>query len=74
MLFTKYYSGDQISHNESGWARGTYGGRTGAGKVLVGTPEGNKPLERLIRRWEDNIKMDLQEVWWRSKDWIDLAK
>ena len=31
-------------------------------KVLVGKPEGKKPLERSRRRWEDNIKMDLQEV------------
>ena len=33
-------------------------------KVLVGKPEGNRPLGRPRRRWEDNIKMDLQEVGW----------
>jgi hypothetical protein len=40
---------------------------------LVGKPEGNKPLERPRRRWEDNIKMDLWEVGWGATDWIDLA-
>jgi hypothetical protein len=38
--------------------------RRGAYRVLVGKPEGTRPLERLRRRWEDNIKMDLQEVGW----------
>ena len=41
--------------------------------VLVGKPEGKRPLGRRRRRWEDNIKMDLQEVGW-DMDWIDLAK
>jgi hypothetical protein len=36
----------------------------GAYTVLVGKPEGRRPLERLRRRWEDNIKMDLREVEW----------
>ena len=35
---------------------------TGVHRVLVGKPEGKRPLERPRRRWEDNIKMDLQEV------------
>jgi hypothetical protein len=34
----------------------------GVNRVLVGKPEGKRPLERPRRRWEDNIKMDLQEV------------
>jgi hypothetical protein len=33
-------------------------------RVLVGKPEGNRPLERPRRRWEDGIKMDLQEICW----------
>jgi hypothetical protein len=41
--------------------------------VLVGKPEGKRPLGRPRRRWEDNNKMDLQEVGW-DKDWIDLAQ
>jgi hypothetical protein len=38
------------------------GERRGAYRALVGKPEGRRPLERLRRRWEDNIKMDLREV------------
>jgi hypothetical protein len=41
---------------------------------LAGKPEGNGPLGRLRRRWQDNIKMDIQEVGRGSKDWIDLAQ
>jgi hypothetical protein len=40
---------------------------------LAGKPEGKRPLGRFMHRWEDNIKMDLQEVVWRNMDWIDLA-
>ena len=44
-------------------------------RVLVGKPEGKRPLGRLRRRWEDNIKMDLQEVGCcGGMDWIDLAQ
>jgi hypothetical protein len=39
----------------------------------VGRPEGNGPLERPRRRWDD-IKMDLREVGWDGMDWIDLAQ
>jgi len=41
--------------------------------VLVGKPEGKRPLGRPRHRWEDNIKMDLQEGRWGNMDWIDLA-
>jgi hypothetical protein len=40
----------------------------------MGKPEEKKALGRSRRRWEDNIKMDLQEVVWRDKDWIDLVE
>jgi len=43
-------------------------------RVLVGKPEGKRPLRRPRHRWEDNIKMDLQEVGCRSMDWIELAQ
>jgi len=43
-------------------------------RVLVGRPEGKRPLGRLRRRWEDNIKMDLQEVGWGCEDWTELAQ
>jgi hypothetical protein len=46
----------------------------GAYRVLVGRPEGRRPLGRPRRRWKDNIKMDLQEVGWGDVDWIDMAK
>jgi len=42
--------------------------------VLVGKPEGTRPLGRPRCRWEDNIKMDLQEVGCGDIDWIDLAQ
>jgi hypothetical protein len=43
-------------------------------RVLVGKPEGNRPLGRPRRRWEYNIKMDLQEVGCGGMDWIGLAQ
>ena len=39
----------------------------------MGKPEGDIPLGRPRRRWEDNIRMDLQEVWCGCTDWIELA-
>ena len=45
----------------------------GVYRVLVGKPEGKRPLGRPRRRWEDNIKMDLQEVGW-GMEWIELAQ
>ena len=43
-------------------------------KVLVGKPEGERPLGRPRRRWEDNIKMDLQEVVGDCGEWMELAQ
>jgi len=43
-------------------------------RVLVGKPEGKRPLGRPRRRWEDNIKMDLQEVGGGHGDWMELAQ
>ena len=45
----------------------------GVRRVLVGKPEGKRPLGRPRRRWEDNIKMDLQEVGGGWGDWMELA-
>ena len=50
-----------------GEGRGVY-------RVLVGKSEGKRPLGRPRRRWEDNIKMDLQEVGCGGMDWIELAQ
>ena len=44
----------------------------GVHRVLVGKPEGKRPLGRSKRRWEDNIKMDLQEVGRGRGDWMEL--
>ena len=46
----------------------------GVHRVLVGKPEGKRPLGRPRRRWEDNIKMDLQEVGGSCGDWMELAQ
>ena len=46
----------------------------GMHKVLVGNPEGKKPLGRQRRRWEDNSKMDLEEVGRGCGDWMELAQ
>jgi len=45
----------------------------GVCRILVGEPEGKRPLGRPRRRWEDFIKMDLQEVGFGGMDWIELA-
>ena len=50
-----------------GEGRGVY-------RVLVGKPEGKRPLGTPRRRWEDNIRMDLQEVGLVYEDWIGLAQ
>jgi hypothetical protein len=51
----------------TGWRRGVY-------RVLVGKAEGKRPLERSRSRWEDNIKMNLQEVGCGGMEWIVLAQ
>jgi hypothetical protein len=52
---------------QMGEGRGVY-------RVLVGKPERKRPLRRPRCRWEDNMKMDLQEVGCGSMDWIELAQ
>ena len=51
-----------------------YCSTTGVHRVLVGKPEGKRPLGRPRRRWEDNIKMYLQEVGGSCGDWMELAQ
>ena len=48
--------------------------RRDAYRVLIGKPVGKRPLGRPRRRWEDNIKLDLEEVNWFGMDWTDLAQ
>ena len=57
-----------------GGALACMGEGRGVHRVLVGKPEGKRPLGRPRRRWEDNIKMDLQEVEWGCGDWMELAE
>ena len=56
------------------WACGAYGWGEGVYRVLVGKPEGRRPLGRPRRRWVDNIRLDLQEVGCGYMDWIGLAQ
>ena len=57
-----------------GGACSTYGGGERCIEGLVGKPEGKIPLGRPRRRWEDTIKIDLQEAGCEGMDWIDLAQ
>jgi hypothetical protein len=50
------------------------GENSGVHRVLVGKPEGKRPLRRPRRRWEDNIKMDIQEVGGVRGEWMELAQ
>jgi hypothetical protein len=50
------------------------GEKRNAYRLLVGNPEGKRPLGRPRRRWVDYIKMDLGEVGWGDVDWIGLAQ
>jgi hypothetical protein len=50
------------------------GEKRNAYRILVGNPEGKRPLCKLRRRWVDNIKMDLREIGWDDMHRIDLAQ
>jgi hypothetical protein len=52
----------------------TYREKKDVNRVLVGKPEGERPLGKPRRRWEDDIKMDLQEVGCGGKDWMEPAQ
>jgi hypothetical protein len=65
-----------VEKNEVGGACGTYGGGRGAYRILVERPEGRRSTGRPKRRWEDNIKMDLQEVGceaWTGLSWLRIG-
>ena len=67
-----FCAGGKIDKNEMGGACGAYG--RGVYRVLVGKPEGKRPLGRPRRRWEDNIKTDLQEVGGGCGYWMELSQ
>jgi hypothetical protein len=52
----------------------TNGEKRNAYKILVGSPEGRRPLGRPRLRWVNNIKMNLGDIGWDGRDWIDLAQ
>jgi hypothetical protein len=60
--------------NEMGWACSTYDDRRRLYRFLVEELDGEIPLGRPRRRWEDNVKMILQEVGCGGMDWIELAQ
>jgi hypothetical protein len=57
-----------------GWDCSIYWENRKAYRVLVGKPEGKRPLGRARRKWEENIKIDLTEIGCGGMDWIDLAQ
>jgi hypothetical protein len=50
------------------------GEKMNAYRILVGEPEGKRPLGKPRRRWMNNIKMDLREIGWDGMDWINLSE
>jgi hypothetical protein len=50
------------------------GEKRNANRILMGNPEGKRPLGRQRRRWADSIKMYLREIGWDGRVWIDLAQ
>jgi hypothetical protein len=73
-MLTQYCAGDKIKKNEMGGECSADAERRGVYRVLVGKPEGKKPLGRPRRRWNDYIKIDLQVVGCGGMDWIELAQ
>jgi hypothetical protein len=57
-----------------GRACSTNGDKWNAYRILLGKPQGNRPLGRPRNRWVDNIKTDLRETRWDGMDWINLAQ
>jgi hypothetical protein len=74
VLLTQYCADDKIEKYEMGGACSVDGMERGVYTVLVGKPEGKRPLGRPRRRWENNIRMDVQEVRCGGMDWTGLAQ
>jgi hypothetical protein len=78
-LHNLYSSPNVIRKIKSRWMRGAghvarMGEMRNEYRVLVGKPEGKRPLGRPRRRWVENIRIDVRELGWDSRDWIDLAQ
>ena len=66
--------GYKIEKNEIGRACSAYGGEVRHIQCFGGEHAGKRPLGRPRHRWEDNVKIDLQEVGYAGMDWIELAQ
>ena len=75
-MYTVYVLIGMVKSRRMGWAGhvARMGEGSGVHRVLVGKPEGKRPLGRPRRRWEDNIKIDLQEVEGGCEDWMELSQ
>jgi hypothetical protein len=71
---TQYFSDDQIEKNWMGGTCSTYGERRCVYRVFMGKPEGKRLCGRTRHIWEDNIKMDHQELGCGRMEWIELAQ
>jgi hypothetical protein len=60
--------------NINNYAIRRMGEKRNAYRILVGKPNGKRPLGRPRRRWVDNLKMDLREMGWYGINWIDLVQ
>jgi len=70
----KYCSGNQIEKNDMGGACSMYWERRGMHRILVGKPEVKRSFGRPRRRWDDTLKIDLQQMGCGGMDWIKLAQ
>jgi hypothetical protein len=68
------FSCQSVKGDETDMACSMHREKSNAYVVLVGKPEGNRPLGRPKRKWEDNIKVDLREIRWNVMDWIHLTQ
>jgi len=76
LIEAEYISLQHFESRRVRWAGhvASTGERRGVWRVWVGKPEGKKALGRPRHRWDDNIKMDFQEVGCGGRDWIELAQ
>jgi hypothetical protein len=68
LLFAKCNYSDEVKEDEMGRASSTNGVKRNAYRILVGRPEGKRPLGRPRCKWIDNIKLDLREIGWDGMD------
>jgi hypothetical protein len=74
VFFVKFNLNNYVEEDELGGACSTNGEKRNAYRLLVGKPEGKRPLGRPRRRCVDNIRTDLEETGWGGVEWIGLAQ